>query len=576
MIKPKINSASQKMKGFGSMKYNIILVNIIALVIASLFFAWVTIPATSKQIKKLSQENIQNLSEAYGILLEEKCLEASDKGVAMTQDDYASLLQDVKLEGIDSSYTYLVTSDGMMEYHPTPDKIGQPVENEVVKELISQIAGGTIPEPGFVTYTFKGTQKYAGYYITEPDHMILVVTADEGDVLKPITNYIIQLIISAVFLIVFCSLICFFIGSRMMKPLVILTDIVNKTAELNFEKNTQTHFMKLRRDEIGKISRAISLMRGNLREIVGYIDISATKISGNAETLKDVTNQVNENSSDNSATSQELAAGMEETAATTENINAGVGNVETNAEDINKLASEGQNIAKEIQIKAENIEKSVVQARKDTEDMYDSVKEKSEAAIEQSKSVNKINDLAGAIMEIASQTSLLALNAAIEAARAGEAGRGFAVVAEEIGNLANQSAQTVSGITGIVNEVHLAVNNMGECIKTTQDFLENKIEKDYDQFTSVSQQYNNDAHVFQVSMQDIADATQSLTNTIHDISESIAGINNTIGEATIGVTDIAQKTTDVVTLTSKTYDLVEESISYAEELNKIVARFTLN
>ena len=71
------------------------------------------------------------------------------------------------------------------------------------------------------------------------------------------------------------------------------------------------------------------------------------------------------------------------------------------------------------------------------------MKDKADAAVEQSKAVQKINDLTNEIKEISSQTNLLALNANIEAARAGEAGRGFAVVASEIGSLASQTLSTV-------------------------------------------------------------------------------------------------------------------------------------
>ena len=163
--------------------------------------------------------------------------------------------------------------------------------------------------------------------------------------------------------------------------------------------------------------------------------------------------------------------------------------------------------------------------------MYEDVKDKSDKAIEESKAVEKINELTGTIMSISSQTSLLALNASIEAARAGEAGKGFAVVATEIGNLANQTSQAVADINNIVQEVNVAVTNMSECLTETTVFLEETVLQEYNEFKDVSVQYHQDANVFKESMGGVKDAIDSLGQSVDLIVDSISGINETVHES---------------------------------------------
>ena len=128
----------------------------------------------------------------------------------------------------------------------------------------------------------------------------------------------------------------------------------------------------------------------------------------------------------------------------------------------------------------------------------------------------------------------------------------------------------------VVGEVNAAVANMTGCLEETTDFLERTVLADYSGFTAVSEQYSDDANRFKVSMNDVHDSIVNLADSISKISDALSGINATVGESTLGVTDIAGKTTDMVTRTAETNDLVYESLSCAEQLKSIVDEFTMD
>ena len=207
--------------------------------------------------------------------------------------------------------------------------------------------------------------------------------------------------------------------------------------------------------------------------------------------------------------------------------------------------------------------------------MYDTIKTQVEKAVSAADCVKQINEMTESIMQISSQTSLLALNASIEAARAGEAGKGFAVVASEISKLANETSDSVTSINEIVLEVNSSVDEMVQSMEGTTKFLDEVVLKDYDQFRAISDQYNNDADVVKTSMENVEHSILSLTDSIGVIADAITGINTTIDEATVGVTDIAEKTGSVVTEAAQNAELVDTCMDSAEQLEKIADRFTL-
>ncbi len=567
--KRNVNVNNEKVPFIYSIAAKIMLLVLVCVTVTVVVCTLIFVSNAKKEITDVTMRYIKAATVSERDMLNRK----SPGGV--NAEFYKNALSGITVDGISGSYAYLVSADGTMIYHPTESKIGTPVENEVVKGLVAQIQAGSTPEDGVARYLYKGSYKYAGYAVTRVDQ-ILVISADEDVALAPMNRIRnIGIIVAAIMLIVSLAG-AYAMSVLIVRPINMLTDIMDRTSKFDFRHNPNSDKLVVRHDENGVMARAVGRMRKSLRRMVTSIEDASTKINGNVDQLEDVTNVVNSMCTDNSATTEELAAGMQETTATTESIYANIGYMKTGAEDIQSLSEAGDALSREVMERAAELREKTISATNKTREKYESVKTRSDQAIEDSKAVDKINALTDAIMAISSQTSLLALNASIEAARAGEAGRGFAVVATEIGNLANQTSTTVADINNIVSEVNSAVSNMSGCLSETGAFLEETVLEDYAEFAQVSEQYNDDAVKFKESMNDVHTSIVELTDSIAKISDAIQGITSTVGESTVGVTDIAEKTTNMVSRTSETSGLVEESKNCVVQLQDIVGEFQMD
>lgn len=494
---------------------------------------------------------------------------------AVYADSIIKYLSDTKILDTQSSYAYLVDEKGTMLYHPDKKKVGNPVENEQIKLVVEQVKKGEKVSPDIVDYDFKGHLKKAAYSVMPETSWTLVVTGDIGDIMLPISQLTKYIIIIGLIMVGLALLSGLIVATKISSPIVKLTELINKTANLDLKYDDKYEYLGKNKDETGTIAIAMFQTRKVLREMAQKLIGVSNIVMENAEKMERLSLDIQENANDNSATTQQLSAGMEQTAASAEEITATTEEIDVSVGAIAEKVKDGAEVSSQITERANILKQEAIESTNNARAIYEQVKTKMEKAIEESAAIAQISVLADTILSITSQTNLLALNAAIEAARAGDAGKGFAVVADEIRKLAEQSSTTAGGIQGIVKSVYSSVGNMKDNSEAILSFVDKNVLKDYEKLTKVSEQYNNDAVFINNLMTEFEIAAKHLDSAVSNISTAMNEVAVTINESAKGVQDIAEKTADIVDKTLIESKLADENSQGAKELLELVERFKI-
>lgn len=517
-----------------------------------------------KQIVNVTQNYLLDIAEAYGKELEGQEDKLSDPGYL------ANLLNGVGLQGISSSYAYLVDAEGTMLYHPTADKIGKSVENSVVKSLVQDLKAGKKVAANVVTYDFKGAVKYASYYVSSTNAYILVISADEAEVLKPIRNMAIQGIIITCIIEVLAIVIGLLYAQRVTGPIKTITGMVNRFADMDFTKDEKEDIFSRRNDETGDMSRSIRKLREQMEKMI--LDIrkrseelfaASDVLSKDSEETYGMVIQVEKAVSEiaEGATSQ---AG--ETQKATESVIT-IGNmVEETASEAGRL-HDNTDVIKNLGSEANSTLAGLTEINRKTKEAIEIISRQTNTTNE---SALKIREATALITSIATETNLLSLNASIEAARAGEQGRGFAVVASQIQKLAeqsNESAKTIEHIvSALINDSEKAVHTMEE-VKDVMEEQNTKVDKAGEIFEDVLRgievtikgittisDYTTKMDTARVNVVDVVQNLTAIAEenaaATEETSASATEVNNIIG-------NISDKAKDVRSIAENLHDTVE-------------------
>lgn len=410
-----------------------------------------------------------------------------------------------------------------------------------------------------------------GNYVDELEELAVQKNAAQKEMFQRAKVMVIAVVIV---ITVILTLVVLVIVRDISGSLRVSMKFMNHMAEGDYTHSFPEKYRK-RKDDFGELTTCMENMKDATVKLIGQVREESEAINQVVGVVNDRVIELNGSIEGVSATTEQLSAGMEETAATTMVVNESSEEMHAAVQNIAQRSQEGAMKAAEINNRAEETKQKVIDAREKTSMLRQEIQQDLESALDHVKVVEQIYELADAIMEITSQTNLLALNASIEAARAGEAGKGFAVVAGEIGNLADQSRETVIKIQNVTQGVTEAVGNLSDNAKKLLDFVVTDVAQDYEEFLKIGEQYSQDAVYVESLVSDFSATAQQLFANMEGIRSSMQDISKAADEGALGTTDIAQKASEIVQESETVLQQVTKTRKSAEILKSEIERFSI-
>ena len=503
-------------------------------------------------------------------------------GAGVFNTELESILNENTITGLENSNFYMINSKTGVTFTATEEAerefIAQETQNPVLLEVIKKIGDGE--EEGHFEFEADdyndGETVVVNYESVPGRDWAVILTANKSSLYEASNKNLRNMLIIGIAAILIIIALVTTAVTVLTKPLANITSAIKNLGSLKLEKNSEVIKRAGDKNEVGIISHEIEDLRRSLSNIVDTLKNCSNSLDSSAGNMaknsKDLVGFV----SDNTATTEQLAASLTSTGSIVDKVNGNIGEMNELVEKVVKSVNEGSEHSGKILANAESMEKKSAQTLIESKRNITENKAAIQDVMVKLRTLSKINTFVNDILSIATQTKLLSLNASIEAARAGEQGKGFAVVATEIGTLASNTssaAQKIQDITRLTNE---SVDETVKCFDELNEYLETDIMSKFEEFNKEAQNNNKITNELISNINEVSRSVNEFKKFVNELVNQMDDIRMLSEQNSSGIDDIVEKNEHTSNIADNMAHSVASNKENAQALSEIISRFSVN
>ena len=481
------------------------------------------------------------------------------------------VLSNLKISGMENTQFYMVNTQTKMNLiNPDEKLLATESEDPILLDVIDRAN----EHPKTKTGHFTTDGKFVQYVNMAGRSWVLVLVCDAKEAYRASNQIVAQLAACCVVAYLLIGILSFVSITRCTRPLGFVERAIVRLGNLDLTKSRELDRYLGHKNEVGILADKIEKLRQALAEIVGVLNDCSESVNVSSQSIHSNTGELSDYITDNMATTQQLAAGIESTNGIVSDLNEKVEHINNMLETVASLIQDGADKSQELLDSSSNIEKTSKESYESSLVSIERNRTHIQEATSKLRGLSEINSLVADIMGVAEETNLLSLNASIEAARAGEAGKGFAVVASEIGNLAKDSSETASRIDGICGNVNENISDVADCFTQLTDYLEQDVAPAFSAFNHISEENKQMATDLKSVIVRMQETLQEFGVFLNNVTQQMSNIQQASEQNERGVGDIVNKTSSATLVSEQMINVANSNKESVEKLMKIIDQFT--